>query len=196
MDITSQSIKRIDELLKELADLNQEFRRLPEWDEESKMNPREEVINSLLALISDAKIGSDKKFPFLFLQIQLWIRELSGVLRMVGPEPVFTWKDKAGDKYEPKALPSYYCRECGASGWLAVKDDNKNHFFSDPNQVYDYFFSNHKNIYLVNTIDHKHIEEYEPNTTINDYVNSVDLSLKERIGEGKFPIKTVRKLKA
>lgn len=195
VDNSSQNIIRLDELLKDLAELNREFRRLPEWDEESEMNPREEVINSLLALISDAKIGGGKKFPFLFLQIQLWIRELSGVLRMVGTEPVFTWKDKAGEKYEPKALPSYYCRECGASGWLAVKDDNKNHFFSDPNQVYENFFSNHKNIYLVNTSDHKHIDEYEPTTTINDYVNSVDLSLNERSGEGKFPIHAVRKLR-
>jgi DEAD/DEAH box helicase domain-containing protein len=193
---TSKEIVHLDILLNQLADTNPDFNRLPEWDAINELNPREEVINSLLALITEARIGSETKmFPFLFLQIQLWIRELSGVLREINEKPKFTWKDKVGDKYEPKALPSYYCRECGASGWLGVKDDNKNHFFSDPNQVYDYFFSNHKNLYFINTPDHKHIDEYEPNNQINDYIHVVDLSLHEKECDHTLNINAVRKLK-
>jgi len=182
-------------LLKKLADLNPDFKRLAEWDAYNELSPREEVINSLLALISEARIGGTKKFPFLYLQIQIWIRELSGVLREINEQPKFTWKDKVGDKYDPKALPSYYCRECGASGWLGVKDDNKNHFFHDPNQVYEYFFSNHKNIYFINTPNHKHIEEYEPNNQINDWMHVADMSLHERESEHTIRIYAVRKLK-
>jgi DEAD/DEAH box helicase domain-containing protein len=159
------------------------------------MNPREEVINSLLALISEARIGQHKKFPFLYLQIQIWVRELSGVLRELNETPLFTWKDKVGDKNEPKALPAYFCRECGASGWLGVKDDNKNHFFHDPSQVYDYFFSNHKNIYLINTGQHKHIEEYEPDNLINDWMHVREMSLHEKQGEHTMRIHAVRKLR-
>ncbi len=195
ISLTSSSIVKLDVLLKKLADINPDFKRLAEWDADNELSPREEVINSLLALISEARIGDTKKFPFLYLQIQIWVRELSGVLREINEQPKFSWKDKVGDKYDPKALPSYYCRECGASGWLGVKDDNKNHFFYDPNQVYEYFFSNHKNIYFINTPNHKHIEEYEPNNQINDWMHVADMSLHERESEHTIRIHAVRKLK-
>jgi DEAD/DEAH box helicase domain-containing protein len=195
VSVTSINIIKIDKLLGKLADMNSDFRRLAEWDAVNEMNPREEIINSLLALISEAKMGGPKKFPFLYLQIQIWVRELSGVLREIGETPKFTWKDKVGVKYEPKALPAYFCRECGASGWLGVKDDNKNHLFSDPSQVYEYFFSNHKNVYFINTSDHKHIEEYEPNNQINDYIDVVDLGLHEKHRDQTLKIHAVRKLR-
>lgn len=195
ISLTSSNIVKLDVLLKRLADINPDFKRLAEWDADNELSPREEVINSLLALISEARIGDSKKFPFLYLQIQIWIRELSGVLREINEQPKFTWKDKVGEKYDPKALPSYFCRECGASGWLGVKDDNKNHFFHDPNQVYEYFFSNHKNIYFINTPNHKHIEEYEPNNQINDWMHVADMSLQEKESEHTIKIHAVRKLK-
>jgi DEAD/DEAH box helicase domain-containing protein len=191
----SNGIIEFDELLRDLADRNSAFKRLSERDNINDLSPREEVINSLLALISEARAGSQKLFPFLYLQIQVWIRELSGVLREVKETPVFTWKDKVGNKYDAAALPSYYCRECGASGWLGVKDDNKNHFYSDPKQVYEYFFGNHKNVYFVNTANHKHIDEYEPNNTITDYINPIDLTLYDKQTENSFKIHAVRKLR-
>lgn len=195
VSVTCDHIVKLDQLLAKLADVNPDFRRVAEWDAVNEMNPREEIIHSLLALISEAKTGGPKKFPFLYLQIQIWVRELSGVLREMNETPKFTWKDKVGDKYEPKALPAYFCRECGASGWLGVKDDNKNHFFSDPNQVYEYFFTNHKNVYFINTSGHKHIEEYEPNNQINDYIDVVDLGLHEKPGDLTLKIHAVRKLR-
>lgn len=195
ISLTSTNIIKLDVLLLKLADLNPDFKKLAEWDADNKLSPREEVINSLLALISEARIGAGGRFPFLYLQIQIWIRELSGVLREIGEQPKFGWKDKVGDKYDPKALPAYYCRDCGASGWLGVKDDNKNHFYHDPLQVYEYFFSNHKNIYFLNTANHKHIEEYEPNNQINDFMHVADMSLHEREGEHSIRIHAVRRLK-
>ncbi len=192
--LTTKGIMRLDELTNTLADLNEDFRRIAEWDNVNDFNPREEIINSIFALISEAKAGSSKKFPFLFLQVQLWVRELSGVLRQLGNEPKFVWKDSVSDKKNPQAMPSYYCRECGSSGWLGVKDDNKNHFSTDAKQVYDYFFSNHKNTYFINTPDHKHIAEYEPNNTIDDYLNQFDLSLNNTESKDYFKIHAVRKL--
>ena len=96
------------------------------------------------------------------MQIQIWIRELSGVLRVFSEEPKFTWRDKIGGKGEAAALPPYFCRECGASGWLANKQDNRNQFELDPLEVYEQYFNNHKNIYFVNynTAAHYKIEEY------------------------------------
>jgi DEAD/DEAH box helicase domain-containing protein len=195
ISLTGKNVIKLDVLLKKLADINPDFKRLPEWDAVHDMSPREEVINSLLALVSEAKIGSGRKFPFLYLQIQVWIRELNGVLREISREPKFTWRDKVGGKYEPKALPAYFCRECGASGWLGVKDDNKNHFFHDPKQVYEYFFSNHKNVYFINTPDHKHIDEYEPNNQINNWLHVADMGLHSKESEHTIGIHAVRKLR-
>lgn len=123
----------------------------------------------------------------------MWVRELSGVLRELHEAPRFTWKDKV-DRAERIALPAYFCRECGASGWLGVKDDNKNHFYGDPTQVYEYFFSNHKNVYYINTPDHQHIDEYEPSGQINDYIDTLDGSLYEKQREETLKIHAVRKL--
>lgn len=195
VSITSSGIKDLGELMAQLASLNGEFRNLPEWDQNNQFSPREEIIQSILALISEARSGETKKFPFLFLQVQLWIRELSGVLRVLGDAPRFIWKDETGVKNAPKAMPAYYCRECGASGWLGVKDDNKNHFSDDPAQVYEYFFSNHKNIYFVNTSEHKHIAEYEPGNAINEYLNTIDLSLGHSSHPDGFRMQAVRKLR-
>lgn len=192
--LTSKGILTLKDLITGLSDINEDFSRVAEWDSTNEFSPREEIINSLLALISEAKSGDVKKFPFLFLQIQIWVRELSGVLRELGNDPKFVWKDSVGDKKEPKAMPAYFCRECGSSGWLGVKDDNKNHFSQDPKQVYDYFFSNHKNTYFVNTPNHKHISEYEPNNTIDSYLNRIDLTLNENKGNDDFKIHAVRKL--
>ena len=194
ISLTSTSIIKLDVLLLKLADLNPDFKKLAEWDADNELSPREEVINSLLALISEARIGADGNFPFLYLQIQIWIRELSGVVREINELPKFGWKDKVGDKYDPKSLPAYFCRDCGASGWLGVKDDNKNHFYHDPLQVYEYFFSNHKNIYFINTAKHRHIEEYEPNNEINDFMHVADMSLHEKESEHTIQIHAVRKL--
>ena len=196
VQLCSDQIISLGELLLQLANINAEFRRLPEWDAVNEMNPQEEVVQSLLSLISEAKIGGRRKAPFLYLQIQIWVRELSGVFRQMNEEPVFMWKDKAPQKGDAKALPAYFCRDCGASGWLGIKDDNKNHFNPDPIQVYEHFFSGHKNLYLINTADHKPVEEYEPTNLISDYIDPVSLVLFEnRDGDKIFKITAVRKLK-
>ncbi len=197
LTITGHRIVRLDEALRVLADTNQHFGRLPEWDDAEALNPREEVLHSLLALVSEARTGSPaQSFPFLYLQVQIWIRELSGILRELGGEPKFVWKEEVEKGGEAAALPAYFCRECGASGWLGVKDDNKNHFFTDPKQVYEYYFANHKNVYFLNTADHRHIEEYEPTTQITDYIDTLDGSLHEGPREGTVRIHAVRKLAA
>ena len=197
LHLTSAGIISVQELLEKLADRNIEFRKLPEIKAESEIKPKEEVLNSLLALIAEAKMPGNKKFPFLYLQIQIWIRELSGLLREVSDTPSFTWKDKIAGKDEPKALPPWFCRECGASGWLGQKNDNGNSFEQDLRTIYDHFFSNHKNIYFVNTAgeNHKPLDEYEPTDLLNDkYVDRVDLSIHDNGGSNRIKIIAVRKL--
>lgn len=192
VSVTSQKLVTIHDLIREVGNLNADFRQRPEWDEANGLSPKEEVIQSLLALISEAKNG---RTPFLYLQVQIWVRELGGILRNIDAAPSFTWKDKVADIKDHVALPSWFCRECGSSGWLGVKDDNKNHFYSDPNQVYEYFFSNHKNLYFIQTADQKYIDEYEPSNFINGHLHLNDLSIHDKASKDSIHISAVRKLK-
>lgn len=124
-------------------------------------NVKIDVIGSLLALIAEAKIRNGKILvPFLPLQVQLWIRELSGIRRVVAPVPVFTWKtDVTSSDDKTIALPMYYCRECGASGWIAVKGQTADKFEADGSIASSHFMDNDPNVWLINTAEESHQPE-------------------------------------
>lgn len=176
LNITSQGIIHLADLIKKLAQANEYFNRVPEWDAASNYSPREHVLNSILTLVAAAKSSAGTRpVPFLYLQVQVWIRELSGVLRITSEKPEFTWKSKLNPEDKRKALPAYYCRDCGASGWLGVKHDNKpNELQTDINDVYRHFFDKTKSIFFINTPDHSCIDEYKatdslaPNYFLNE----------------------------
>lgn len=192
LSLTQKGIISLEHLISDLAEMNTYFKGLPEWDSASQHNPREETIHSLLALISEAKSDSKERFPFLFLQIQIWIREFSGLLREMQENPVFSWKDKVGAKNDAKGLPPYFCRECGASGWLGIKHDNRNQFETEPKDVYDYYFKNHKNVYFINTPNHKGIEEYQPSDSIHKFVHKTDLTIHDLSSQNNVEIMAYR----
>jgi ATP-dependent helicase YprA (DUF1998 family) len=73
-----------------------------------------------LALLSVARVvdvqGNVR--PMISVQIQLWVRELSRMIRKVGPTPEFAWwHDSPADA--GNYLPAAHCRVCGRSGWVA-----------------------------------------------------------------------------
>ena len=119
LKVTSKGVIALSDLIKELGKENSDYQRLV------RMYPdhAKTIVESLLALISEAKLPDDQgtpRFPLLFLQIQLWQRELSGIQRFVQTEPEFTWRDPI-PRDERISLPIYFCRDCGASGWLTTK---------------------------------------------------------------------------
>lgn len=195
--ICSSGIVTVNELLGKLSKQNKEFSALPNWDDSEKFSPQESIIRSILSLISYAKIGNEKKqFPFLYLQVQLWIRELAGFVRKVDDEPKFLWREDIDVSESEKALPVYYCRECGASGWFGVKADNRDNFDNDINDVYTKFFSHHKNLYLLTTYseDNLCVDEYEPSDAITTHLNRKTLSLNNRPGDNTIKVVAYRKL--
>ena len=195
--VCSDKIVSLTTLLQGLNQINPSFNQLPDYFDEGQFSPKEEIITSILALIAEAKSDPNERFPFLFLQIQIWIRELSGLVRVVSDQPEFTWRDKLSPKEDPAALPPYYCRECGSSGWLAIKHDNRNQFEVDPLEVYEHYFTNHKNIYFVNTYEDKHfcVDEYEPETSITPYVHESDLKFGDQDSEQRVHVVAYRKVK-
>lgn len=148
LSITSEAkVIHIEDLVKQLSDKNSEFGRLSE--REGKRRPRYERLSDLLALISRAKVEvGGRKRPYLPLQVQIWIRELSGIRRIVSMEPKFVWRL---EKYDGIAMPAWFCRECGASGWVMIKGDNEDAFRKDCEEAGRFFMTNNKNTYLVNT---------------------------------------------
>lgn len=146
------------ELMERIARRNPSFAALDDTH-------RREVLESLLALIAEAKVQSGSILtPYMPLQVQLWVRELSGIRRVVAPEPIFTWKSDmqtGGDN--TVALPMYYCRECGASGWIAAKAEALNKFETDGASAAERFMKRETTVWLLNTKETAHIPDADNN---------------------------------
>lgn len=199
LEITAEGTIHLDDLKKRLAQRNASFSALPEWDNVQQYHPRDQVLQSLLALLAAAQTRSgSKEFPMLYMQIQLWVRELSGVLRKTTQSPAFTWKS-SGNNDKAFALPAYHCRECGSCGWLGVRHDNRpDQIETDIRDVYQHYFENHKNLWFLNTDDHDMIEEYRPTDTLDRYryLQPDTLHLFDRAGNDCLPIVGYRVLQA
>lgn len=171
LSITQEHVVTVDELANELGRKNSAFQRL------KQRGLGEKVIETILALVSEARDG---KFPLLFLQIQLWQRELSGVVRYVQREPEFTWRNSL-EADGRVALPMYFCRDCGASGWISMKNATDYRFSTDVGKVNKAFMSNDKDVVLINTYSssHKPIPDYLGDNPIYDelYIRPRDLTI-------------------
>lgn len=189
-------------IVRNLSSVNKEFREeVPQWDEENQFSPKEHIVLSLFALIAEAKQvdpQNGRKSPFLYTQTQLWIRELSGVLREMSETPKFTWKASENSE-ERLSLPPWYCRECGASGWLGIKHDNKERFEKDIQDIYSKFFTNHKHIYFANRTSWFSIKDavdggYEPDDNYHKFIGNSSLEFYSEKGEERTEITAFRKL--
>ena len=85
---------------------------------------REPLVTSMLTLLSWAQrqvLG--QVMPLCHVQVQLWIREVRRLLRSVTEAPRFLWRDENPDTAAEPALPMYFCRECGHTGWITKRAD-------------------------------------------------------------------------
>ena len=90
-------------------------------DAYKKADDRSIVCASFFALVAQAKeIRSGHPFPLVPTQVQLWIRELRRLGRLVFDKPVFSWLDEPTQEYP--SLPVFHCSECGESGWVGLHD--------------------------------------------------------------------------
>lgn len=179
LEILNTGILSLDEIQKKLIDQDANFRRLYLQDGEKVCAI---TIENLLALIAYAKRplhNSNKLIPMLYLQVQLWQRELSGILRYFQKEPEFVWRHSLNKEEDRVALPMYFCRECGASGWLSRRLATDDCYCSDVSTINKAFMENEKEVRLLNVESKKHeaIEEYANENAINvtHYVNIKDL---------------------
>jgi DEAD/DEAH box helicase domain-containing protein len=105
-------------VIERLARADLSFNDLPQYDDRSR------ICASFFALIAYAKeIRSDTAFPLVPTQVQLWIRELRRLGRVVSDKPAFSWLDEPTADYP--SLPTFHCSECGESGWMALHDPSE-----------------------------------------------------------------------
>jgi DEAD/DEAH box helicase domain-containing protein len=122
---------------------------------------RHRVIVSFFALVAYAQeVRGDRAFPLAPTQVQLWIRELRRLGRVVDEAPRFAWLDEPPPGQT--CLPAFHCSECGESGWVARHDPSKDslirargvddiQLLSDPAKIYQDWFGRggYKSQYIV-----------------------------------------------
>lgn len=123
--------------------------QVPDWGKVHPDQPAEvgAALERFVALISQARgrTGSGGVRPLFSVEVQVWIREVTRLLRSVAKQPAFRWSDSPAD---PDAtvieLPSVYCTECGRAGWMGLANKASGHGSTamepvvphDPPQVY------------------------------------------------------------
>lgn len=91
------------------------------FNEYSKANDRLSICASFFALVAQAReIRSGHAFPLVPTQVQIWIRELRRLGRLVHDKPVFSWLDEPTQEFP--SLPVFHCSECGECGWVGLAD--------------------------------------------------------------------------
>ena len=111
-----------------------------QWGVARRHAPRavEEALLRFLALVSAARVdgGTGSPRPLLNLEVQLWVRELSRMLRAVAREPRFAWWHDGPAEDETRYLPAAYCRVCGRSGWQGIATELGEELEGSPEKVW------------------------------------------------------------
>jgi DEAD/DEAH box helicase domain-containing protein len=182
--------KDVRELLRELGRREERFHELGE-------DVQRMLVFSLLAIADLAQNNSGQ--ALLSIQVQLWIRELSGIVRDIAPEPAFRWRQPGPtrDNDGTLSLPLWHCRECGGSGWLARKPDNREEFNPDASKIFEAYFSGDKNIWFLNTDveEHRAVEEYQATEFRRGWLDPKTLTWRDKEAEGHVAIIGYRKYK-
>jgi len=119
--------------------------RAPDWGRVAMTNPEdvEKALARYLWLLSIARRGEPgHERPLFTVEVQLWVREVSRLLRTVDNKPSFRWLDSAGSEETgdytatEHELPSIYCRRCGMSGWMAVQSEYGGVLLDRPRTIY------------------------------------------------------------
>ena len=127
-----------------LAEINT---RANSWGRASLTQPAkvERALGRYLWLLSLARRRQGTRLrPLFSVEVQLWMREVSRLLRRVSPNPSFRWLDSAipgGDELdvppvEGEELPAIYCRRCGLSGWMALQSEIGDTLLTKPATIY------------------------------------------------------------
>lgn len=99
--------------------------QVPDWGRVYADQPAEvaAALERFVALVSQARgrTSSGGERPLFSVEVQVWIREVTRLLRSVSKQPTFRWSDSPADPDTAVIeLPSVYCTECGRAGWMGL----------------------------------------------------------------------------
>ncbi|MGM9992156.1 MAG: DEAD/DEAH box helicase [Candidatus Bruticola sp.] len=111
------------------------------------------LLDSLLALISHARSGRPGQLrPFLYVQVQIWIRELRRMLAEVNAHQItYAVNDDLNKQQRKKYLPVVNCRVCGMTGWASLLEKTSTRAFvpEDLRLFYKQYFKAESNVILM-----------------------------------------------
>ncbi|GAB3553080.1 ATP-dependent helicase YprA (DUF1998 family)/very-short-patch-repair endonuclease [Actinopolyspora lacussalsi] len=123
-----------------------------QWGVAKQHSPHDvrRALRRFLALISTARIATDSgERPLLNLEVQLWVREVTRMLRAVSTEPGFAWWHDGPPDNEYRYLPAAYCRVCGRSGWQALATELGEELEGSPEKIWRASVRDPKNLRTV-----------------------------------------------
>ncbi len=112
------------------------------------------IIESMLALISHARNRDSFGHlrPFLQVQIQVWMRELTHMMAKVdGSQSDLLPEADLNQRIEESAhyLPVVNCHDCGATGWVACEDESGRALVRDMHTFYNRYTSADTHIRMI-----------------------------------------------
>ncbi|MEE2749304.1 MAG: DEAD/DEAH box helicase [Pseudomonadota bacterium] len=139
------------ELLERVSSAEDLRKLMADWAVNLRLRPENvsRLLDSLVAMISVARCWRsgpvdnptlNDTAPFLQVRYQLWLRELRRMLASVESEPVLRLSDDLGTESELWHLPVAHCRECHASAWVAVVNDERDKLSDSRDAIYSAFF--------------------------------------------------------
>lgn len=155
LKIASQQIISVEQLLTQLAEDNKIFAELYAQDHERGLL----ILQSLLTLLTEARQADNPNLSFAYIRVQLWVKALSQLQRTLGPENRFYWRRTANELKLNNAVPPFYCRDCGGTGWYVMIDDY-DRLIADPIAIYDAIFK-HRDVEKLKLLVER--TEIEPN---------------------------------
>ena len=137
--VSEETAQPVDELLERFSP------RLPRLAKHRPANQRV-ILESFLALLSWARAtvtiggGNEVITPFLYVRVQLWLRELRRMVASVGDEPDLIFSDDLSEQQSREHLPVVRCLECGAMGWVGIRHRDEQQFRHGLKDLYHAFF--------------------------------------------------------
>lgn len=108
---------------------------------------RSALLTGFLSLINRAKqLVGEREEPFLHCVVQIWVREMSRLMRRIAKHPEFFWRDDVPVSDSKKGLPAIYCSGCGATGWLTTKREQDPRVSDNHRSIYEAYFDQSRSV--------------------------------------------------
>ncbi len=142
ISLTGGNYTQADDCLKELA---------VHYPQLNEVSDKKALIDSIYALISHARTRNASRLrPFLFVQVQLWMRELRRFMAKVsGSEITYSIAHDLNMQQAKQYLPVVNCRECGATGWVSRLNERGNASLVNLDAFYNLYFRGDDSIIML-----------------------------------------------